>query len=293
MIHAALKYVVPFSALLAVGPLAGRLTGVLRGVDGGGEASLLVGASPSAGVLAGAGAMGLAAIMGCIGSRLIGKRMGLFCAGLVLAWAAWGTGRVDLIMGQPGMVAPLRMLGLEGAMVGAMGVLAAAAILWTPTMRSALPGARDPEHQHHHLPQEPMTLLDGTVPLAVVAAMLGAAVGVWLLAQETLKGQTFGAAAVAGVLGAGAGRMASQRISAVWFFLAIGALGAVSPIVASVFHSTPEGAVRAALAGRLFVLARPLPLDMMAGAFVGVPMGLAWVGSLVDRQQPHATPAAR
>ena len=283
MMYAALRYLLPFIAILVVGPLAGHLTGALRGHDGGADASLLVGAAPMSGVLAGLGAMGLALAMGVVASRLVGNRMGLFCAGLVLAWAAWGTGRVDLILARTSSGVPLHTLALEGAMVGLLGVMVAAAILFTPIMRSALSEVRDPQHQHHHLAREPMGLLDSGVPFAMGAALLASGVAVWLLSQETLKGQTFGAAVVAGVFGAGAARVASQRVSAVWVFLATAILAAGGPLIASLVHSTPGAAMHAAQAGRLFALARPLPLDLVAGAFVGVPIGLGWASSMVEK----------
>ena len=291
MLHGALRYIIPFLALLAVGPLAWRLTGALRGQDGGDDATLLICSAPTDGVLAGLGAMGLALVVGVIASRLIGQRMGLFSAGLVLAWAAWGTGRVDLVLGRTHMTSPLHTLALEGAMVGALGVVLAGAVLFTPIMRSALPEARDPRHEHHHLAAEPAALWDSEAPVALGVVIAVAGVVVWLLAQETLKGQTFAAGVVAGIFGAGAGRVASQRISAVWFFIGTAILAAGAPMIASLVHSTPSGALRAAQAGRLFALARPLPLDLVAGAFVGVPMGLAWAGSMVDKHGP--APAAR
>ncbi len=289
MLNAVLRYLVPLLALFAVGPLAGRLTGALRGHDGGGDASLLVGSSPSAGVIAALGVMGLAILMGVIGARTIGHRMGLFGAGLVLAWGAWETGRVDVILTQPHTESALRMLALEGALVGVLGVLGAGAILFMPVMRSALPDVRDPLHEHHHLAEEPTVLFDVTAPLALAGAILAAGVVVWLLAQATFKGQTFAAAAVAGVAAAAAARVVAPRVSAVWVFAGIGILATVSPLIASVIHAAPGELVRVALAGRLFVLARPLPLDWIAGAFVGVPTGLAWAGSMVDR---HGEPVS-
>ncbi len=292
MVYAALRYLMPFLAILVVGPLAGHLTDALRGHDGGTDASLLVCSQPMSGVLAGLGAMGLALVMGLLTARLIGNRMGLFCAGLVLAWAAWGTGRVDLLLSRAGTAgAPLHVLALEGLLVGLLGVIVAAAILYTPLMNASRPEVRDPQHLHHHLAPEPMALLDSGSPMALGAAVVGSGVAVWLLAQESLKGQTFAAAVVAGIVGAGAARVASQRASALWVFLGTTILAAGGPLIASLIHSTPEGAMHAAQAGKLFALARPLPMDLVAGAFVGIPIGLAWAGSMVDKHGAEPVPA--
>ena len=88
MLNAVLRYLVPLVALFVVGPLAGMLTGALRGRDGGTDASLLASSAPASGLVAGLGVMGLAILMGVISARVISQRTGLFSAGLVLAWGA-------------------------------------------------------------------------------------------------------------------------------------------------------------------------------------------------------------
>lgn len=288
MLNAVLRYLVPLLALFAAGPLAGHLTGALRGRDGGGDASLLVCAAPGSGVVAALVVMALAILMGVIAARTLGHRMGLFSAGLVLAWAAWGTGRVDVILAQPHTEGALRMLSLEGLLVGVLGVIGAAVILRIPVMRFALPETRDPGHEHYHFVEEPTEYFNSTAPMALAAAVAAGGVIVWLVAQETLKGQTFAAAAIAGVAAAAAARVAAPRVSSVWVFGAVALLAAASPLIASFKHPTQMDVVQASLAGRLFVLARLLPLDWVAGAFTGVPIGLAWATSMVDR---HAEPA--
>ena len=289
MLNAAIRYLVPLLALFAIGPVAGMLTGALRGHDGSGEASLLVCSAPMSGVLALFAVMGLAVLMGVIAARVISQRTGLFSAGLVLAWAAWGTGRVDLILTQPHKEGALTMLAIEGLLVGVLGVIGAAIILRVPTMHSALPEVRDPEHRHHHPAPEPTEYFDSTVPAAIGVAVAAAGVMVWLFAQETQKGQTFAASAIAGIAGAAGARVVAPRVSAVWVFAAVGILAAVSPLIASFVHAGTGQLVHAALAGKLFVLARVLPLDWVAGAFVGAPIGLVWAGSMVDR---HMEPVA-
>jgi hypothetical protein len=94
------------------------------------------------------------------------------------------------------------------------------------------------------------------------------------------------------VLAAAAGRIASQQITGAVFIAAVAVLGIAGPAIAMMIHKTPMGAVHAAQAGKLFFLARPLPLDLVAGAFVGTPFGLVWAGSMIDRKQP-ATAAKR
>jgi hypothetical protein len=291
MLYAVMKYIVPFGAGLAIGPVACWFTMRIMGPDGGDQASLLMSASPSQGLIAALAVFALAAAWGCLGARTVGTRSGLFAAGLILAWAAWGTGRSDWIIerimkgGLGG--SPLATFAIEGVLVGALGILTAVLITRVPTMAGAIPENRDPEHAHHHLPKEPTTLLDSTTPAAIAAALIAGAIVVWIIAQETLKGQTFAAAAIAGIAAAAAGRMASQRVSGAVFIAGLAVVGAAGPAIAMFVHSTPEGAVHAAQAGKLFALARALPLDYMAGAFVGVPMGLVWAGSMIERHHPQ------
>ena len=144
MLHTVMKYVVTFAALLGIGPLARHFTEALQALDGGHSASVLVNAHPSGGVIAALVVFALATITGCIGSYLVGKRMGLFSAGLVLAWAAWGTGQMDRILTQPHADGALRTLAVEGVLVGVLSTIASAFILWTPVMPSALAESRDP-----------------------------------------------------------------------------------------------------------------------------------------------------
>ena len=76
-------------------------------------------------------------------------------------------------------------------------------------------------------------------------------------------------------------------------FAAIAILASGSPLIASFIHGSPEQLVRAALAGKLFVLARPLPLDWLAGAFIGAPIGLVWAASMVDKHGAEPVVARR
>jgi hypothetical protein len=296
MLYSVMRYVIPFSALLVFGPLACHFTHAINGIDGGDQASLLISSSPMQGVIAALIAFGLALVPGVLGARFVGNRSGFFAAGLTLAWAAWGTGQSDQILmralasGVTG--SPLGALALEGAVVAALAIAAAIVVSRVPTMASALPEARDPNHVHHHLPKEPSAIVDSTLPVAFLAAAAVGAVAIWIVAQETLKGQTFAAAVVAGVLAAAAGRIASQQITGAVFIAAVAVLGIAGPAIAMMIHKTPMGAVHAAQAGKLFFLARPLPLDLVAGAFVGTPFGLVWAGSMIDRKQP-ATAAKR
>jgi hypothetical protein len=264
--------------------MAGALTASLRASDGGRHASLLVNDSMFMGVLVALGVFGPAAIGGLAGSRLAGLRHGLLCSGLVLAWGAWGTGQVDRILHRTLSSSTMFTLSAEAVLVGALSVGLAAVMVLIARQPPA-----DPALAHHHAP-EPRTLVDQATPVALLAALVASGIIAWLVAQDTLKGQTVAAAALAGLFGATAGRLAAARASALTFVGAIALLAIASPAIAAFMHNGTLGPTRAALDGTLFPLARPLPLDWAAGSFVGIPLGLSWATSLVDRH--HTTDSA-
>jgi hypothetical protein len=233
----------------------------------------------TSGVAAGLGVLALAAAMGLIAARLVSPHYGLFCAGLVMAWGAWGTGTIDEVLrARPASFGAANKpmfttLALEAAWVAPIGVL----IAWGIIAIGKPPPAESPHHP------EPKTIRDPSALAGLLAAMAVGGVIVWLIAQSTLKGQTFAAAALAGLGAAAAGRLSATRVSAAVFVAGLGVLAIASPVSALVMHGA--GAQAAAQAGTLFRFARPLPLDWLAGAFVGVPLGLTWASSMLDQHR--------
>lgn len=283
MSHVLQRWVVLLAALLLLGPLAGVLTASLRAADGGPHASLLLNSGVAWGVVVALLIFVLAAAVGVPAARIGGVGHGYFCAGIVLAWAAWGTGRIDEILHRTQTASTMYGLAAEGALVALLGVGLAAGLLLV---------SRDPPPDPAHAAAgakphvEPRALWTSSTPQAVVVCAVVGGVIAWLVAQDTLKGQTFAAAAFAGMLGATAGRMAAPNASAFTFVAAILLLAIAGPLAAVFLHAGDLGPTRAALAGRLFALARPLPLDWAAGAMFGVPLGLSWAASMIDKHSP-------
>lgn len=271
MIKALVHWAVPLVALLVIGPLAGMLTASLRASDGSGAATLLLNNSPAMGLLCGLGVVALAALAGVAATRLIGFRHGLFCAGLVLAWAAWGTTTVDAVIRRERSASALWILAVEAALLGLAGV-ALAFFLWR------LAADRPPVEVSRSADEaDKLGWLFGLVVCIVIGG-----IGAWLVARTTMKGQAVAAAVAAGTLGAMAGRLMAHRAHALVFVAAIAALGVAGPAVAAVLPGGGEGVVRAAYAGTLFPLGRSLPLDWLAGAFLGIPLGLSWAASMTE-----------
>ncbi len=295
MLHGALRWLLPLVALLVFGPVAWMLTGHLRGPDGSDHASLLLSTTPLKGITLGVLALVLAGGVGLITARLIGASYGLFATGLVLAWAAWGTGDIDAIAraqsayagGAPSATSFFLRLSLEAAILLPLAVAIAITIFYY---------ARESAHTADPHPFRPFanrfqpTLwLQERAAIGLAAACVAGAVVAWLIAQESNKGQTFAAAAFAGLLGAVAGRLGANRASGAVFIAAPALLAVIGPILALLMGG---GTLHTATSGTLFNLARPLPLDWLAGAFVGVPIGLSWAASMIDQHhaaQPNST----
>lgn len=278
MKHAILSWALPLSALFVFGPMAGSVTGALRAVDGGPDATALVCTSPAMGVARYVVAFAIACLAGVLGAKLVNVRTGLMSCGLTLAWATWKTGTVDMLIRRAGDASPLKALAVEGAIVGVLGVIVATVI--------CLAGGGDP----HEDPDQADAEQDGfgrfiPTPIALGAVLVGTVVGgagAWLVAFEPLKGQVFAAAVVAGLVTAAAGRIIQHRTPASAFFVGAMVLAIVGPISGAVAQSSTI--VADMYAGNLMPLATPLPLDWVAGFFVGVPMGLGWAASMIEKR---------
>ena len=255
-------------AFAAIGPVAGLLVGSLRGEDGGTHATLLVGQSPIIGLISGILAFAFAAGAGAIGSKAAGLNVGFVCAGLVLSWAAWLSGRLDTIVAVT-RESPLQPLILEGVVVAAL----IGGIAWVVRRFSI----DDPD-------TETEAGLTGVL-VALVAGLALSGTAAWVIAIEPLKGQTIGAAFVAGIIGAASARLVFLRLPG-WTVVAIPAVLAVlGPLSAQVLAGDVVDAV---YDRTLFRLGWLTPLDWAAGALVGIPIGLAWTDNVVQQQHDRA-----
>ena len=250
-------------AFVALGPIAGLFVGALRGTDGGTQATLLIGQNPIAGLIAGIAAFGVAAIAGGIGSRAAGLNVGLASAGLTLSWAAWLSGRLDEIV-LVTHVSPMPGLIVEGLFV----MLLLAGVLYV--IRRYSISNPDPESE------------GGTAAIAIslTVGLTMSAVAAWLIAVEPLKGQTIGAAFVAGLVGAASARLVFLRLPG-WTAAAIpAALAILGPLAT---HAIAGDVVADVFSRSLFRLGWLLPLDWAAGALLGIPIGLAWTDNVIQQ----------
>ncbi len=277
-----LRWIIYLAAVLAAGPLAGLATAWLRAPDGGSDATPLASSSPVLGLAAGLGAVLLAMVVGLVAGRLVGIKAGMSAAGLVLAWAAWRTGTIDHIIRGAGSGRVLWRLAIEGVLFGAAGVAVALLLsrLGTPDHhdehgRDAKPGDG---HEPRRFSLDPK-LLAGPVAAGLVAGGVAA----WLIAQTPLKGQAVAAAIIGAIAAAAAGRLVDYRAALPTLAIPIALLAVLGPLSGMVMGASPDVLV-AGRNGALFPLANILPLDWIAGGLLGIPLGVAWAGSLIEKR---------
>lgn len=272
MHHWLLRWTLIILAVFLVGPIAGQATAAIPALDGGPHAAALVTRSPVAGVGLTLASLTIATLWGLLGARLLGARTGLFLAGLVVAWGAGQGATVVGLMRATGEAGTFVSLAIEGGLLLVVGLGMSWAI--------CLVGRATEVDE-----AEPLTHIDNVY--AVIAAVLAGGLAAWLIGREGLKGQTLGAGVAAGVAGATIGRLIGQRAQPLLFVPALMLLAVVGPLVA--MQSAGANAVERVFENRISALGLLTPMDWLAGALLGVPLGLTWASSLANKHA-HARP---
>jgi hypothetical protein len=249
--------------------------GGLRGPDGGLAATPLVSAAPASGIVAGLIAAAIALGVGLFAAKFLGLGPGMTAAGLVLAWAAWKTGTVEGLVRSAQSSQPLKVLALEGLLFGLVAVVITAALGFF--------AKRDAHHDHAHAGTSKYTVAMGP---AIGAALVAGAVVAWLLAVSPLKGQAIAAAIAAATIASAAARLVDFKAPMPALIIPVVALAILGPLtgVAMAGHA---GVVTRVYDGSLFPIANITPLDWIAGGLLGIPLGVAWAGSMIEK---HGTP---
>jgi len=278
MLKAALYWVIMLVAALAVGPAAASLVGGLRAADGAGHVTPLTSGGTALGVVAGVAALLIAIAASLIAGRLLGARAAMTVAGIVAAWIAVRTAAPDKLIQRTQRPGIVWLLSVEGLIFGVLAVIGVWAV-----MRCGEPKrGRPPRMADAGL----KSLALGALAAAPVAGVIA-----YLVAFETLKLQTVFAASFAGI---GAGAAAAMACSAVSgersgahatmaAFIGMAALAAIGPASALAIDSAPGALLKSAYSGAYFPLAAPLAFDWIAGAFLGVPIGIGWAGAMIDK----------
>lgn len=281
MRHATIRWMIFLSAMLAVGPAASWLLRPVTAVDGSHAATPLASADPAGGLVRALLASLIALGMGLLACRIAGFRSAMSAVGLVLAWVAWRTADADQLVRAAGSGAPLGTLAVEGAVLGVVA-LAIVALL-------ALIGRRvEPGEEGDIGEGTPLRRLIGgaRAPVVVAAGLVGAAAGAWLVAATPMKGQALAGAVAGGIAAAAAGRLAEPRAPLPLLVVPIGLLAVLGPL-SGLLLAGRGGVVGDAYRVALAPLANVTPLDWLAGAFLGIPLGAAWVTSVADKHAPQ------
>lgn len=258
------------AAILIIGPVIGMVADRIPPIPGARDGTALVSAAPALGLGLVAMCIVLATAIGCIGSRLISVSHGLTCAGLALAWAVFHTGRLlDLSRAvDPGSLGP--RLAIEGAIVGVLVLVGTLLIIRVG-------------------PKNTPSLTEGLFsPASLGAAAAATAIGMFvafIIARDDKAGQAFAAAVAGGAVGAAVARTLVNNAPRASALLAIPLGAAACPLVG--FALSPKPVDVAIVGGTVHALARIMPLDWCAGALIGIPFGITWAGSMIEKTHPN------
>ncbi len=263
-------------AALVAGPIAGRLVGGVPAPDGGPDATMLVNDALSAGISRTFAAMIIAGAMGLLTARVSSVRAGLLAAGAVLVWPAWTSARVEGLLQSAQSGDPFVPLAVEGLVLGGIAVAICIAM--------ALVQPASPDHESDgarggvHFRKDAM--------IGLVTAIVVGGVAAWLIAREGLKGQTLAAGAIASIAACTVGRIVAGGAPVAVFVAGLGVLAVASPALGATIDGSD--ALARSFSNDLFPLARIAPLDWIAGAFLGAPIGLAWGASMLEKKAHEA-----
>ncbi|MCA9299668.1 MAG: hypothetical protein KDA28_11410, partial [Phycisphaerales bacterium] len=219
-----------------------------------------------------------------------GARAGSVAAGFVAAWAAYRTGTVDGFIRRTQDNSVFTMLAVEGLLVGLVG----AAIWMGILVAGRAQTSKEAINETTGLSIGGLlkrALTTRSCQAAFVVAIFAGGAAAWAVVQEPLKGQTIFGAGVAGIAAGLAGRLVGVTIGeepgGVPVILAMAVLSFVGPLTVYLAPGSDD-VVGSLYSGDFVGSAAPLSLDWLAGSLLGVPIGLNWVGSMMDKRQPEA-----
>jgi hypothetical protein len=272
-----IRNVALFGGMIVAGLLCVQAAPFLASPRGDRGPAILAAQQPISGTIALLTCLVLTTLLAGIVGRTVNAVVGVFVLGAgVFALDSRLAGLRELAFSSPDRAT---LFGLAIETVVLAGV--ALGLVWIVSRMSGF--MRDVE------PRE-----DGTRPhwLASDAALKCAACGiivllaVWLIAQTPLKGQVVAAAFLGSMVAGLVGRLVSPHVQPMLLYASAVAFGAVGHVIAGVTTRLPLD--DAYIAGTLTTLARPMPLDYLAGSLLGVSFGLGWAKSFLHHQdQPQ------
>ncbi|MBL4808488.1 MAG: hypothetical protein JKY43_00320 [Phycisphaerales bacterium] len=291
-------WIVRVISLCVLGPIAGGLMSSLRGVDGSIHATAFVSGSPIGGLIALVGVFFLAMVGGGLASKMVSLREGVLNMGLVVAWGAWGSGRVgEALRGAP-ETGSLVMLSVEGVVVVVLSLVGLVVL----TKVSGQSEGRDDCVRLDGSAVGNIRANIATNGMLVGVGLVMSMVVVWLQVQSDLSGQAvwggFVGAAGAGVLGGMLlknhsikhERSGEAELSLVPVMVGVILGAVVGPMVSMVMPGGGKilDAIASGDAPGWMVMSS---LAWTGGAMIGTPIGYSWVESSVARQQVQSAAA--
>lgn len=284
MMKATLEYVAVLGAMFVLGPAAALLLRTQVGPDGTPNFTGLVNAAPAVALLLHLLVLAFAGVGGILFGRLVSRSIGMAFVGLTLLVAAWHTGSSELILRASPSGGTLTKMAVEGLILGAAGVLIAAFVHIASGMKT----------------RELLisSVLSRGAWAGILAGAAAGAVGCWAGAFDMQRGQTLLAAILAGIAAGAGGTLAAAALTphddpqaapvggGLSPLIGIVLLAVIGPLVAARVHA--HDLLPAVVRGDFFRLGRPLPLDWVAGAFLGVPWGAGWVAALAEKKPAPA-----
>lgn len=269
------------ACLLGVGPAIVWLSPRLVGGDGGPGWTYLANAAPGVGVATLLGTLLIACVAGLATARLLGMRAGLGAIGMTLFAPAIHAGEIVEVLRWAHAPGVFVRLAVEGAVLAAFAFGVAFAMQKIAPREAPMSPAERAERTRHHV----------TEGLIGAAAALGVgAVAAWIIAREPIKGQMLAAGFAAGAAGMGAGRVIAPRAPVSAVVLGVALLGVAGPVLGMVIAGAD--ALRAVYEQRLPAIAGPTPIDWLTGAMLGMPVGLSWAMSMVEKRHERVAAAS-
>jgi len=108
---------------------------------------------------------------------------------------------------------------------------------------------------------------------------------VWLIAQSPFKGQVLAATIIGSVAAGLVGRLVAPTVQPYLLFAGVCLFGALGQWVAGIMIP-PDQVEAMVTSGALPHIALPLPIDYAAGSLIGVPLGLQWGSSFLQKDDP-------
>ncbi|MCA9310745.1 MAG: hypothetical protein KDA21_06035 [Phycisphaerales bacterium] len=266
MLTVTIRWILKLAAILIVGPVIGWMLSGLVAPDGGSGHTLMVSGTPVLGLALGVVAILIATLFGLITLRLSTLRLALFNMGVILAWAAWSTGRLNEVVRHTADAGVMNKLAIEALVLS----VATAVGVWL-VIRT---GGR-------HTAEERGRRLDSRTPAAMLTALIAGGAAAFVVARSDAVGQTFFAAAAAGFAAVTLARIIAHECPLVPLVATACLLGVVSPVAAGVLSGS--GLRADVYSGEILALGRIMPFDWIAGILIGAPIGSHLAHSVTEK----------